>query len=90
MNPLNANPRDMPDINSDPDHPHQANSPEEILFNENLREFTTKIGQICGLESNGKISQAEAYQRIRELWKTLKVSRKNLQIGKVQEDDLRG
>ncbi len=65
----------------DPDHPHQPNSPEEILFNDNLREFTMKIGHICGLESNGKIPQEEAYRRIRDLWKALKRSKKNLGIG---------
>jgi len=65
----------------DPDHPHAANSPEEILFEENLREFTLKIEYICGLELNGKISQEDAYRRIRDLWKTLKRSKKNLGIG---------
>lgn len=65
----------------DPDHPYQANSPEEILFNDNLREFTVKVGQICGLEANGKISQVEAYRRVRDLWRTLKRSKKNLGIG---------
>lgn len=65
----------------DPDHPYQPNSAEELLFNENLREFAVKIGQICGLESNGKIAQAEAYKRIRELWQQLKRSKKNLDIG---------
>lgn len=74
-----------PDPN--PDHPYQANSPEEILFNENLREFATRIGQVCSLESNGKISQAEAYLRIRNLWRTLKSSRKNLQIGEVDDNN---
>lgn len=72
-----------------PDHPYEANSPEEILFNENLREFTVKIGAICSLEANGKISQADAYLRIRNLWKELKTSRKNLQIGEVQDDTLK-
>jgi len=72
----------MPRPDQNPDHPFQPNSPEEILFNENLREFAVRIGQLCGLEANGKISQPEAYQRIRKLWKTLKSSRKNLQIGK--------
>lgn len=76
----------MPGPEHDPDHPYQANSPEEILFNANLREFAVKIGQVCSLETNGKISQAEAYLRIRKLWKTLKSSRKNLQIGEVEDD----
>lgn len=63
------------------DHPHQANTPEEIMFDNNLQEFTVKIEHICGLESNGKISQEEAYRRIRDLWKQLKRSKKNLSIG---------
>lgn len=73
-----------------PDHPHQANSPEEILFNNNLREFTVKIEHICSLEMNGKIPQEEAYRRIRDLWKSLKRSKKNLGIGGKtnQEPDL--
>lgn len=69
-----------------PDHPHQPNSPEEILFDDNLREFTTKIEHICSLEINGKISQEEAYGRIRDLWKALKRSKKNLGIGTSNND----
>ncbi|MEM9346220.1 MAG: hypothetical protein AAGB26_06355 [Planctomycetota bacterium] len=77
----------MPQFSPDPDHPHQANSPEEIVFESNLREFTVKIEHICGLEQNGKISQKEAYQRIRDLWRELKRSKKNLRIGEAQDGD---
>ena len=70
-----------------PDHPHQANSPEEILFDTNLREFTVKIEHICSLEQNGKISQEEAYRRIRDLWRALKRSKKNLGIGESQDGE---
>ncbi|MBX2851791.1 MAG: hypothetical protein KTR15_08615 [Phycisphaeraceae bacterium] len=70
-----------------PDHPHQPNSPEEILFNNNLREFTVKIEHICSLEMNGKIPQEEAYRRIRDLWKALKRSKKNLGIGASQDGE---
>lgn len=80
----------MAQLNHDPDHPYQANSPEEILFNENLKEFATKVSAICSLEINGKISQAEAYLRIRNLWRSLKASRKNLQIGEVEDDGAPG
>ena len=76
----------MPEPMPNPDHPHQANSPEEILFNNNLREFTVKIEHICGLEMNGKIPQEEAYRRIRDLWKSLKRSKKNLGIGQSNND----
>ena len=40
-----------------------------------------RIGLICGLESGGKISQEEAYDRIKQLWKQLKQSKKNLRVG---------
>jgi hypothetical protein len=53
---------------------------EEMIFDANLREFAHRVGIVCSLESGGKISQAEAYSRIKELWKQLKRSRKNLQI----------
>lgn len=78
----------MSDPTPNPDHPHKANSPEEILFNNNLREFTVKIEHICGLEMNGKIPQQEAYRRIRDLWKSLKRSKKNLGIGQSPDQDL--
>jgi hypothetical protein len=59
---------------------------EEMLFEANLREFANQVGIICGLESGGKISQTEAYDRIKELWKQLKRSRKNLTIS----DEIKG
>jgi len=71
-----------------PDNRQPPNSPEEILFNENLQEFTVKVGHLCGLEANGKITPAEAYQRIRDLWKMLKRSKKNLGIGGSGKDEL--
>lgn len=71
----------MPQPQPNPDHPHQPNSAEELLFDSNLKEFTVKIEHICGLEQNGKIPQEEAYRRIRDLWKALKRSKKNLGIG---------
>ena len=55
--------------------------PEEMLFNANLQEFTNRVGIICGLEAGERISQEEAYRRIRDLWKQLKTSKKNLRIG---------
>ena len=70
-----------------PNRDHQATSAEEIIFNNNLREFTVKIEHICGLEINGKIPQEEAYRRIRDLWKALKRSKKNLGIGQSPSDE---
>ena len=53
-------------------------SPGNLAFNANLQEFTQKIGYICALETNGKISAQEAYDRIKYLWHQLKASKKEL------------
>ena len=53
-------------------------SPGNLAFNANLQEFTQKVGYICALETNGKISAKEAYDRIKDLWHQLKASKKEL------------
>ncbi len=53
-------------------------SPENLAFDANLQEFTNRISIICALETGGKISPIEAYQQIKDLWKKLDRSRKNL------------
>ena len=60
------------------DNYHGKFSPQNLAFNANLQEFTQKIGYICALETNGKISAEEAYDRIKELWHQLKASKKEL------------
>ncbi|MEH2413830.1 DUF7219 family protein [Nostoc sp.] len=55
--------------------------PENLVFNANLQEFTQKISYITCLETAGKLSQEEAYQQIRAVWKKLKHSKKELAIG---------
>jgi hypothetical protein len=54
---------------------------EQMLFEANLREFGVRVSLICALESKQTISQSEAYNRVKALWKQLKESRKNLRIG---------
>ena len=54
------------------------NNPENLVFNANLQEFAQKVSYICGLETNGKISTEEAYNRIKQLWHQLKASNKEL------------
>lgn len=49
-----------------------------LVFNANLQEFAQKVVYICGLETNGKISTDQAYQQIKQLWKQLKTSKKEL------------
>jgi hypothetical protein len=55
--------------------------PENLVFNANLQEFAQHVSYICNLETAGKIPPAEAYERIRNLWKQLKSSKQELGIG---------
>lgn len=55
-----------------------SNNPQNLLFNANLQEFAQKVAYICGLETNGKISSQEAYDRIKDLWHQLENSRQEL------------
>jgi hypothetical protein len=56
-------------------------TPEYLIFNSNLQEFTQKISYICSLETAGKLTPEESYQQIKRLWKELKRSKKQLSIG---------
>ncbi|WP_315791021.1 DUF7219 family protein [Fischerella sp. JS2] len=55
--------------------------PENLVFNANLQEFAQKVSYICNLETAGKISPEEAYENIKDLWKSLKQAKKQLRIG---------
>jgi hypothetical protein len=53
-------------------------TPQNLTFNANLQEFAQRISYICNLETAGKMSADEAYREIKDLWKQLKQSKKNL------------
>ncbi len=55
-------------------------TPKNLMFNANLQEFSQKIGYICNLETNGKMSSDEAYQKIAALWSTLTQTKNTLGI----------
>lgn len=55
--------------------------PENLVFNANLQEFAQRVSYICNLETAGKISPEESYDRIKALWKQLKLAKKQLAIG---------
>lgn len=55
--------------------------PNNLVFNANLQEFAQRISYICNLEMSGRISPADAYQQIKQLYKQLKKSKKELGIG---------
>lgn len=60
---------------------HGEIKPENLVFNANLQEFTQKISYICSLETAGKLTPEESYQQIKQLWKDLKRTKKQLGIG---------
>ena len=53
-------------------------TPNLLLFNANLQEFSQKIGYISGLHTSGKLTSEQAYQRIQALWKDLKKFKKEI------------
>ena len=56
--------------------------PENLVFNANLQEFAQRVNFVCNLETNGKLSPKEAYDQIKNLYKQLKRTKKQLGIGK--------
>jgi sigma54-dependent transcription regulator len=59
-------------------------TPENLVFNSNLQEFSQRVDYLCALETNGKITPDEAYQEIKRLYKQLKQSKRELGIGDEQ------
>jgi len=55
-------------------------TPENLIFNSNLQDFSHRVSIICALETGGKISFQEAYTQIAELWQKLDQSKQNLAI----------
>ncbi|MEB3235189.1 MAG: hypothetical protein VKM98_07165 [Cyanobacteriota bacterium] len=50
-------------------------SPKRLMFHQNLESFADRVGLIVGLQSNGKLTQEQAYSQIRKIWKELKLSK---------------
>jgi len=71
-----------------PDQRQKPNTPEEIMFDANMREFAVRVRIICELETGGHITAQEAYQRVKRLFKQLKKSKKSLEIGTEVPADL--
>lgn len=62
-------------------------SPERVAFHQNLEAFAERVGLIVALQSNGKVTQEQAYAEIRSLWKDLKGSKGNLLKAKPKDQD---
>jgi hypothetical protein len=55
--------------------------PENLVFNANLQEFSQQVCYICNLQTAGKLSTDESFEKIKSLWQQLKESRQHLGIG---------
>lgn len=73
---------DLSDFLYHPHHYHGSFSPENLVFDANLQEFSQRVTYICCLEMNGKLSPQEAYEKLQTLWQQLEQSKKELGIGR--------
>ena len=65
-----------------PHYPYRGEvKPQNVVFNANLQEFAQEVNYICNLETAGKIPPEQAYQKIKQLWKKIKLSKQELKIG---------
>jgi hypothetical protein len=53
-------------------------SPTRLAFHHNLETFAGRVGLIVSLQANGKLSQEEAFDQIKSMWKDLKSSKESL------------
>jgi hypothetical protein len=42
-------------------------TPDNLIFDSDLQEFTRKLDILCSLEETGKIKAAQAYEQIKKL-----------------------
>lgn len=54
--------------------------PEYLAFDANLQEFSQRVSNICALETGGKLSPEEAFQKLSDLWQKLESSKRQLGI----------
>ncbi len=54
---------------------------DSLVFNMNLQEFAIAVGDICNLETAGKLSPEESYQKIHSLLQQFERSKTQLGIG---------
>lgn len=55
-------------------------TPQNLVFNANLQEFSQRVGYICNLQTRGKLSPQESYNQIEKLWEQVKQSYEALEI----------
>lgn len=65
---------------------HGQSSPEHVAFNASLQVFSQRVNYICALETGGKLTAPEAYQQLKQQWKTLKRHRRKALDSQVSDD----
>jgi hypothetical protein len=60
-------------------HTDQADSMARA-FDEKLEDFAQQVSYTCNLEVGGKLSPADAYERLGNLWQQLQVYKEELGI----------
>lgn len=53
---------------------------EKMIFDANLAEFASRVQTTRSLEAGRHLSPTDAFARIKNAWRELKQSKKNLQI----------
>ena len=81
--PTPSDPQGIANSISSPMEPHSAYrgsdwTPKRLMFHQNLESFAERVGLVVGLQSNGKMSQEQAYDEIRRIWNGLKESKDTL------------
>jgi glutathione peroxidase-family protein len=55
-------------------------TPNQLMFNANLQEFSQKVTYIVNFETNGQLTAGQAYQELETLWEKIKECRLSLEI----------
>ena len=55
-------------------------SPTRLAFHHNLETFAERVGLIVSLQANGKLSQEQAFDQIKSMWKDLRSSKESLLV----------
>jgi hypothetical protein len=48
-----------------------ALTPNKLVFNANLQEFSQRVNYICSLETGGRLDTSEAFEQLKSLWQQL-------------------
>lgn len=62
-------------------------TPENLMFDADLQEFSQRVTYLCNLQTNGKLSPDEVIEEIDLLWNQLEQSKAKLTIDTVEPEE---